>query len=243
MNAPRNPVEDADVHSASDEYRTRFAGQAGAWLLKRQTEIALDLLSDRIGESVLDVGGGHGQIALPLAEAQFRVTVLGSCDGALSQVLPLKMDGRCTVTTGDLLALPFPDRSFTVVTCFRILPHAYDVTRLVSELCRVSADLVLVDYPTDQSINALTPLLFSTKKRIEGNTRPYTLFKHAEIDQLFSESNFKLAARVPQFFLPMVIHRLLQSPLISEALEAPFRWLGITAKFGSPVIALYQRQE
>ncbi|HEX9203914.1 MAG TPA: class I SAM-dependent methyltransferase, partial [Vicinamibacteria bacterium] len=67
--------EDADRETSSEEYARRFAGPLGAFFLEVQARTALELLRPWPGASVLDVGGGHAQIAGPLADAGHAVTV------------------------------------------------------------------------------------------------------------------------------------------------------------------------
>ncbi len=83
--APPFVREDADVHASSDEYAARFGSATGRWMLAVQERILLRLLDQDI-TSVLDVGGGHGQIALPLSEARRAVTVLGSSPVCATQL-------------------------------------------------------------------------------------------------------------------------------------------------------------
>ena len=240
-----NTVQYADVETSSEDYATRFTGPAGRWLLSVQTRLFLEHLTavapgphDEI--SLLDVGGGHGQIAEAISESGFRsrcnVTVLGSADSCRDRLAPFLASGLCSFTTGDLLKLPFPDRSFDVATSFRFIPHCDDWKRHIAELCRVARRAVIADYPTYISVNCLSPLLFHLKKGIEKNTRTYTLFSNSEISAAFESSNFKIAARTGEFFLPMVIHRLLKRPAASAALEYPFAATGISNLLGSPMI-------
>lgn len=230
------PVEDADIHSASDEYRARFSGAVGEWFLKVQTDIVLTALSNHPGATVLEVGGGHGQLALPLADAGFVVTVLGSDDSALTQVREAAASGRLKTAIGNLVALPFPDRSFDIVISFRLLPHCQQWEKLIAELCRVSRKMVVVDYPTSRSLNSLTPMLFGLKKSAEGNTRPYRLFTHGELEAAVRRAGFMVTQRSPQFFWPMVIHRLVKLAGFSKNIEALARALSLTRTYGSPVI-------
>lgn len=248
MNPPDNtspalPRETADVHTASPEYAARFSGPAGRWMLSLQEAITLRQLAPFAGGTVLDVGGGHGQLALPLAERGWDVTVIGSGLDAQSDAVRAANYNILRFATGDLLALPFPDRSFDVVLCFRLLTHCDRWPALVAELCRVARRTVVVDYPTGQSLNCITPALFGAKKRIEGNTRTYTLFPHRQIAGAFAEHAFRRTALDKQFFLPMVLHRMLKCPPLSRLAEFPFRVLGLTALLGSPVIARFERTE
>lgn len=230
-------LEDADVHTASDEYAARFSSPAGRWMLKVQEEIVLGLLGTESHCQLLDVGGGHGQLTCPLLSRGFSVTVLGSSEPALYQVGKLGNKPNLRLEVGNLLHLPFAENSFDVVLCFRLLTHCDSWPQLVVELCRVARKMVVVDYPLSGSLNKLTPLLFRFKKDFEKNTRPYTLFSTNEINATFSKHEFVPKAIVKQFIWPMVIHRAINSPKLSAIIETPFRTMGITQLYGSPAIA------
>lgn len=235
-------AEDADVHTSSPDYARRFSGAVGAWFLDVQSRITLALLASRPGASVLDVGGGHGQLTGPLVDAGFRVTVHGTRDVCRAPVERWVAAGRAEFRTGPLLALPFADRSFDVVLAFRLLPHVDRWRELVAELCRVAAGAVVVDYPTRRSVNVVSSLLFSAKKRVETNTRPFRVFTEREIDDAFASAGFVTTARRPEFALPMALHRALGWAPLSKAMEGVARGVGLTAAFGSPVVRRAERR-
>jgi SAM-dependent methyltransferase len=249
LTSPSSHVEAkpyADVETASDDYATRFTGPAGAWLLKVQERALLNLL-DRYAPtqeeiSALDVGGGHGQIAPLLHGVGYKVTVIGSGKGMQPRLAKLVDSGECRFEMGDLIKLPFPDQSFDIVTSFRLLPHMDEWEVLIKEMCRVARRGVIVDYPTTQSFNFLSPLFFSAKKRVEGNTRSYRLFRHHQVTREFARHGFRRGGRVGEFFWPMVVHRLLKTPLLSEIVEFPPRALGLTTAFGSPCVFNFFRK-
>jgi len=235
------PAETADVETASDDYAARFAGAAGAWMLGVQERIVVRWLQRWPGATVLDVGGGHAQLARPLARAGFPVTVLGSAAVCGRRLAAEVAAGRVRFVAGDLVALPFADRSFDVAVSIRLLPHCAQWPRLIAELCRVARQAVLVDYPTGQSVNCLSAALFGAKKRIEKNTRPFTLFRHGAVAAEFGRQGFAPAARRGEFFLPMVLHRMLRCPPLSAALEGACGALGLRRLLGSPVLAMFER--
>ena len=156
--------ETADIHTSSDEYATRFAGAAGAWMLAVQEKITRRLLRGFEGASVLDVGGGHGQLAVPLARDGWNVTVLGSDESCRHRVREVVDSGACRFVVGNAIALPFPDKSFDAVLCFRLLTHCERWPELVRELCRVARKAVIVDYPTGQTFGWEMPKTSSKKK-------------------------------------------------------------------------------
>jgi SAM-dependent methyltransferase len=228
--------EDADVETASEAYARRFAGPVGAWFLEVQARLTLEALAGLPGASVLDVGGGHAQTLGPLTEAGFAVTVLGSDPVCEARVRPWTEKGRARFATGDLLALPFEDAAFDVVLAYRLLPHVTRWPELVREMCRVARRAVVVDYPTRRSVNAVADLLFGLKKKVEGDTRPFTVFADGDVAGTFAACGFAVASRAPEFFWPMALHRGLRSAGLARALEGAAAGLGLTRSFGSPVI-------
>jgi SAM-dependent methyltransferase len=234
--------EDADVETSSEGYARRFAGPVGRFFLDRQAEATLDLLRPFQGASVLDVGGGHGQVTGRLVAAGHAVTVLGSEASCETRVREWTGTGRARFVAGDLLAPPLPDRSHDVVLSYRLLPHVRRWPDLVAALCRVARLAVLVDYPTRRSVNAAAALFFGLKKGVEGDTRPFLVFSDAEVEREFGRHGFRPTGRRPQFFFPMALHRGLGSAGLARGLEAAASAAGLTRALGSPVILRLERR-
>lgn len=236
-------AEPADIETASDDYARRFGGAVGEWMLAIQERIALGFLRHGGISTVLDVGGGHGQLAVPLCRDGFSVTVVGSADSCSQRISSMIDLGICRFQVADLLQLPYPARAFDAVVCFRLITHCDRWQTLLAELCRVARQTVIIDYPTSQSLNFAAPRLFGAKKRLEGNTRTFKLFRHAEIEKEFSARSFAVQAREGQFFLPMVLHRRLKCRKLSAWLENSCKHYRLTQKWGSPVILKAQRKD
>lgn len=234
-------LETADIDSSTPDYAKRFAGEVGRYFLALQTELTLALLAPYPGATILDVGGGHGQLAAPLAQKGFPITVTGSSNACRHNLDALLPPETFQYRTCDMLHLPFPDRSFDVVLSFRILPHVNRWQELIAELCRVAKKAVIIDYPDRRSINILYNLLFDWKKSMEGDTRTFTLFSRRQIGAEFARHGLYDPAFRHEFFLPMVLHRKMGSARISRVLEQMFRICGLTSLFGSPAIVRVQR--
>ena len=229
-------LETADIETATEDYASRFSGPAGHYFLDRQSKITLSLLKNISGATVLDVGGGHAQLAKPLVEQGFEVTVTGSaesCRERLDKEIPSK---NFTFVTCDNLALPFDTDSFDVVVSFRLLPHVTRWQELLAELCRVAKHTIIIDYPDKRSSNILYEQLFKMKKKMEGNTRPYTLFTRSQISKELQKNGFESPRFRPEFLFPMVIHRKLNNRKISNSIEKCSSFTGLTHFFGSPII-------
>jgi Methylase involved in ubiquinone/menaquinone biosynthesis len=229
--------ETADIETSSEDYARRFSGKIGEYFLKVQTEIILNLLAPWPNARVLDVGGGHAQIAVPLIKHGFDVTVTGSsneCRNRLDMLLENKNSFKFKCC--DMLTLPFEKNSFDIVLAFRLLPHVDQWQKLIADMCRVSKKVVIVDYPDVRSFNFISEQLFKVKKSIEGNTRPFRCFNRAEILSEFAKNGFITPLLRPEFFIPMVLHRVVKIVSFSAVLEYLCCLSGLTHFFGSPVV-------
>jgi len=233
--------ETPDVETSSEGYARRFGGEVGRYLLEVQNAIVLDLLAPWPGARVLDVGGGHAQLAPLLVERGFQVTVVGSdevCRERLDRALPR---GSFEFRACDLLALPFPDRAFDVVVSLRLVAHVERWRDLIGELCRVADHAVILDYSDSRSFNRLYGPLFSWKKAIEGNTRTFQIFKPGWIAAEAARHGFGRPVERRQFFLPMVVHRVMKSARFSRLSERVSSAAGLTRWLGSPVVLRVER--
>lgn len=235
--------ETPDVETSSEGYARRFSGDVGRYFLEVQNAAVLDLLAPWPGAQVLDVGGGHAQLAPALVERGFRVTVAGSeevCRERLDRALsPESYDFRAC----DLLGMPFPDRSFDIVVSLRLLAHVERWRELIAELCRVASRAVILDFSDSRSFNQLYGPLFSWKKAIEGNTRTFHIFKPGEVAAEAARHGFGRPAERREFFLPMVVHRTLKSGGFSRISERVSSALGLTRWLGSPIVLRIEREE
>lgn len=232
-------TETPDIETSSEEYARRFAGNIGEWFLKVQSEATLKMLSPYPKATVLDIGGGHGQLVEPLIRNKYRVTVLGSSEICKKRINRFIENNLCEFKAGNILSIPYAERSFDIAITFRQMAHVRDWKGFIRELTRVARKAVIIDYPALKSMNYVShifPSSFKVKKGLEADTRPYTLFKEADLLEVFRENGFVYSERFPQFFLPMFLHRKLKLYSVSGTLENIFRSVGITGILGSPVI-------
>ncbi|MCX7590550.1 MAG: class I SAM-dependent methyltransferase [Kiritimatiellae bacterium] len=228
--------ETADIATSSDDYARRFSGPVGEWFLEKQEKIVLLMIPLDRSLSILDVGGGHGQLAIPLCRQGYTVTVVGSHPSCAARLAPAVATGRCLFHVANVLALPFREREFDVVLCFRLLPHCSKWEALVAELARVARGSVIVDFPVAEGLNRLATMFFGIKKLIEKNTRHWRQFHYSDVCREFKRHGLHVAISVRQFFWPMALHRALNSLKVSRTLEGFAGRLGLTRRWGSPVI-------
>ncbi|MBK8970398.1 MAG: methyltransferase domain-containing protein [Hahellaceae bacterium] len=230
-----------DQESSTHDYASRFSGPTGEWLLEVQDEATRKSLADVSGCKVLEPGGAHGQNITVLKALGLPHQILSSVGCTRERIDSSLSQGAVALTEGDFATFPFPDRAFPVVLSYRMLAHIQDWQGYIREMCRVADRRVVVDYPTLRSFNFLTESLYHLKKGVESNTRPYRIFKEADLIAAFEANGFRQVSRVGQFFFPMAVHRALKKPKVSALLEKMARILGLQAIFGSPVIAAFER--
>jgi ubiquinone/menaquinone biosynthesis C-methylase UbiE len=228
--------ETPDIETASDDYATRFSGAAGRYFLEIQERAVRHVLQGCRFSSVLDVGGGHGQLVPIFLQYAPGLTILGSDECTHKRVRESFPGANIQFATGDVVNLPYPDRSFDIVIAVRLISHIERWDVMLAEFCRVSRQSVVIDYPSWNSLNTMTPLLFNVKKFLEGNTRTYTSFYRKDLDRVFGLHGFDIASTRKQFFLPMFVHRTFKGARWLQSAESAFNRVGLTALLGSPVI-------
>ncbi len=235
--------ETPDIETSTDEYAGRFVGPVGTWLLDEQWSSVWEMLRDCPGRSVLEVGGGHAQITGSLLDHDYDVTVLGSAPCCGRRLGPFLGPRRCRFHVGRMLYLPYADNSFDVVIALRLMAHMDHWQRMLQEAARVARHAVIIDYPSVYSVNRMERVLFGLKKLFEGNTRRYRCFDERAIADACREAGFAPTDRRPQFFLPMVLHRMLTMPKVSAGMERACRAVRLTGMFGSPVVLKLSRTD
>lgn len=230
-----------DIFTSSDDYAGRFESRAGRWFLAVQEQMTLRMIGSYSNPTVLDVGGGHGQITDALVRKGCRVTVLGSSEECKSRIQPFIDKGLVDFTVGDLTHMPYPDQEFDIVISYRLMAHMTSWSAFLVEMMRVARKAVVFDYPELRSINSIAPYLYSLKKRLEPNTRKFQCFREGELLEVLREVGFHRVDHSPQFFLPMALHRKINQPGLSSAVEKFFRFSGLTSLLGSPVIERAER--
>jgi SAM-dependent methyltransferase len=229
-------METADIETASEDYAKRFSGDIGNYFLSVQTELTLELLKNYHIKTILDVGGGHSQLAIPLVKNGYEVTVVGSDESCRKRLDRLLEFNKFEFRVCDMLDLPFDNNSFDAVLAFRLLPHVCRWKALIEEMCRVSNKIIIIDYPDIRSFNILYKFMFGIKKILEGNTRPFSLFSRNQIARELYQYGFGRIVYKSEFFMPMVVYRILKSVTFAQTSEFLFRTIGLTKLLGSPII-------
>ena len=93
-----------DIHSSSLEYKRRFQGEFGSWALSVQGRIVEKILGKYTNiKTILDVGGGHGQLCPYLEGKGYKVTILASKEGCEHQVEEYLKNDNISLKIGKFL--------------------------------------------------------------------------------------------------------------------------------------------
>lgn len=137
--------ERAEERAKYDAAYQRPGYRMGAERLANSQAAVRDWVDGRGYRHFLDVGAGRGEM-LDYAAALFDFQQIGGTEivGALIEADP-------RLVYAEAHALPFPDRSRDVVTCFDVLEHLLpsDVKRSIDELFRVGRAVVIVSAAAD----------------------------------------------------------------------------------------------
>lgn len=204
MSEPQQAIESSEIENfrfrikhtraEAEAYTRRDASKHAAEL--RMIRRALPMLSNC--KTFLDAPCGAGRATLLLARVGYEVTGIDLGEGALavSREQAAKAGVAARFEQADVQQMPFADRQFDAVLCFRLYHHfPKDCLRVgvIKELCRVSRRYVLMSY--------LDPYAYtSLRRRISHALGIKTSRQHAtslkSIREKFYRHHFRLIADI-----------------------------------------------
>lgn len=155
------------------------------------------------GKDVLDAGSGLGTNSIV-----FSVLAGKPCAGieksdhlfAVSARLMAKLpkELRPTIHHGDVVAMPFPDASFDVVTCFEALSHFRHPRRALEEMARVCRDggvIVVSDGNNGMNASTCAKTVAYWRHFEKGPSRAFTPDGCHYIDVCYEDKRREILAR------------------------------------------------
>jgi ubiquinone/menaquinone biosynthesis C-methylase UbiE len=221
----------------------RFGGPIGELVSSAQARALMDFAGPVDGKAVLDVGTGTGRAALLFARAGALVTAVDASDQmlAVARARAANQGASVTFLLGDAHRLDFNDRAFDVVVSLRVLMHSPDWRRCLAELCRVSAQRVVFDYPSARSAAALEAVMRRVIHGLGAETEPYSVFTDTTIARELERLGFRVRSVHRQFVLPIAMHKAIGSSRFTHVSEHLLGRIGLLRLFGSPVTMFAER--
>lgn len=233
----------ADPKTADSFDARRFGGPIGELIAEDQARVLANFVGRIEGRTILDVGTGTGRAAVLLARGGALVTAVDASEEMLrvARARAAQESAAVTFLAGDAHQLHFPDRSFDVVVCLRVVMHSPEWKAVVAELCRTADRLVILDYPSSRSVALLQSGVRRVLHALSLKTEPYRVFSARSIESALAANGFRVRSVHRQFVLPIAFHKLFGSRGLTVAVERTLDRLGLLRIFGSPVTLVAER--
>lgn len=233
----------ADRSMAERFHAMRFGGPIGRLIADTQEQVIAAFLDPLAGRRVLDVGTGTGRAAIALARRGATVTAV---DASAEMLVVARREAdeagvAVNFSREDAHHLPFSDGSFDATVCLRVLMHTPDWKRSLTELCRVTADRVVFDYPALVSAAAVQSVARRVVQVMGVRVEAYRVFSDAAIRKVLRRNGFRIAGMHRQFVLPIAVHKRMNSEAATRRIERSLARIGFRSFFGSPVTVVARR--
>ena len=135
-----NPFNDPIV---AESYEGWFETDAGKNIDEEESALIASMVPAGGGKKLLDVGCGTGHFARLMAKLGYDVYGL---DISSAMLVEAKKRGGDRYFIGDAITLPHRDASFYAASAFTLLEFVDDPERVISEMIRVSQEIVAVAF-------------------------------------------------------------------------------------------------
>ena len=233
----------ADANTARTFDDRRFSGPIGELVAATQARVLANFIGRIHQRDILDVGTGTGRAAIHFASGGAYVTAVDASAAMLAVARERAAAAGVSVKfqIGDAHALDFPDRSFDVAVCLRVLMHTPRWRGCIAELCRVAERLVIVDFPSASSAARVESAMRRVAYKLGRQTEPYQVLRFAHVSEAFDRHGFRIRSVHRQFVLPIAFHKAIGSRRFTLKVEHVLDRAGLLKPFGSPVSVVAER--
>jgi len=224
--------------------KERFGGAIGQFIKKTQQDLVFHTLPDVKSWKVADIGAGTGRITIPFLEAGASVS---ACDASVPMLEVLKekiKSPNLQVFAIDAHQLEFENQSYDCAVSFRLLLHVVDWKKVLSEICRISKDWIIIDFTAHRGFYVLasSSLWYKVRNVTSKVVQPYRTIPVPEVKTELEKHGFEIIKEDSGYFLPLVIYRKIGSPGFMKAAERLFGAIGLTGVAGSPCTIFARRK-
>ncbi len=233
----------ADPATAGTFDDRRFGGPIGELVARTQADVMTRFAGDVRGLRMLDVGTGTGRAAFLFAARGASVTGIDASEEMLDVALRRGAEQGLTVSfrRGDAQHLDCADRAFHAAVSLRLLMHTPDWRKALAELCRVSENFIIVDYPSARSAALVQSVGRRLLHAVGRRTEPYRVFTDGQIAGVLSRNGFRVREAQRQFVLPIALHKAIGSRRFTTGIEGALARAGLLRLVGSPVTLVAER--
>ena len=233
----------ADPAMASSFDARRFGGPIGQILLVDQERVLSEFLGEVSGLRILDMATGTGRAALALARRGAVVTGVDASRDMLQVARARAAEAGLSIefAEGDAHALTFPDRAFDAVVCLRMLMHVPRWRTALGELCRVSGQRLVFDYPSLASAAAIQTAWRRAALAMGRKVEAYRVFREGDVSRELARHGFRVTAVHKQFVMPIAFHKAVGSARFTRGVEGALAGAGALRLLGSPVTIAAER--
>ncbi len=251
IHSARSDIRDKPRHYSYEVYadpeiartfdQDRFGSAVGEFLKQTQEQIVFSKLPDVSGWKVIDVGAGTGRFTIAFLERGAEVTACDASEEMLKVLQSKTTNPGLQTKTTDAQSLPYQNKSFDCAVSFRMLMHVVDWKKALSELCRVSQDWVIFDFPPKRGFLRLAPLFHCIKQPFSKHLQAYKVLPPRDIKDVLQSEHYEIVSQDHGYFLPIAAHRMMRNVRFSNISEKTFAKLRLTHLFGSPVTIFARR--
>lgn len=233
----------ADPQIAQAFDADRFGGPIGELIKKTQERVVFSQLPSVNGWKVMDLGAGTGRFTIPFLASGAEVAACDASQQMLEVLQNKTKDPKLRIFVADAHELQFGDQTFDCSFSFRMLLHVIDWKKALSELCRVSRDWVVFDFPPRHGFLFFAPWWHRVHRIFSKNVQQYRTFRLQEIMDELLKNGFDVVSSDYGFFLPLTVHRTIKSPSFTGVSERFFSTIGLTRIAGSPITVFARRKK
>lgn len=151
-------------------------------------------------ESILDAPCGTGRATIMLARLGYTTVGIDLGDAAINIAKQKIIEAGvlASLEKADVESLYYENQAFDAVLCFRLYHHFPNDeirSRVISEICRVAKNYVLISYLSPISITSVRRKL---KKALYGKKSKQHATSLASINALFSNHDYQLVKDIPR---------------------------------------------
>ncbi|APE95965.1 class I SAM-dependent methyltransferase [Halodesulfurarchaeum sp. HSR-GB] len=188
--------------AVAEAYEDKRFSRGGRLIDRREKEAVLEALSPLQDRRILEIACGTGRFTVMLAERDADIVGLDISQAMLSQgrekAKRAGVTDRLDFMRGDAARLPFPDNHFDAVFAMRFFHLADTPQAFLTEMARVSKDLVFFDTFNARSARSVYNWALPMGSR---------LYEDSEVTELIAGADLELEAVTDDFVLPYGLYR------------------------------------